>query len=54
MNQVVSVALVAQQEVEDDAATTIALPGEETENVVARKKVVQRPVYFVSSLLQGA
>jgi hypothetical protein len=50
-NQVVSAALVAQREVEDNAAAANAPPGEATDNVAARKKVVQWPVYFISSLL---
>nr|XP_020182083.1 uncharacterized protein LOC109767769 [Aegilops tauschii subsp. strangulata] len=75
MNQVVSAALVAQRETDEEAAAAAVPSGGETEPVVvgsdidqekveqvseassktaARKKVVQRPVYFVSSLLQRA
>jgi hypothetical protein len=39
-NQVASAALVAQREVEDEAATATALLGEGTETIMARKKVV--------------
>ena len=74
-NQVVSVALVAQREVDEDAATALDAARDKTEasmaepdadpeeyqkasegssKEVAKRKVVQRPVYFVSSLLQGA
>jgi hypothetical protein len=53
-NQVVSIALVAQHEVEDEAAAATAPPRDGTKTIAARKKVVQRPVYLVSSLLQGA
>ena len=70
MNQVVSAALVAQREVDEEAAAATgpssdklgfspaesggdkegyALSNEATQ----KKKMVQRPVYFVSSLLQG-
>ena len=74
-NQVVSMTLVAQQQVEE-AAATARVPSREgsghtpagsnqdqdreeqgsgdSPKVAARKKVVHRPVYFVSSLLQGA
>jgi hypothetical protein len=73
-NQVVSVALVVQQEVEETATSASVPSRKERENNparldvdqdkeehgsegnpkdAARKKVVQRPVYFVSSLLQG-
>ena len=64
-NQVVSAALVAQREV-DEAESEQRSAESEKEQVsnehgnknnpkdVARMKVVQRPVYFVSSLLQGA
>ena len=71
----VSAALVAQQKVDEEAAATTVLSGDETEPVgeglgtdqgkleqvskgspetATKKKVVQQPLYFVSSLLQGA
>ena len=81
-NQVVSAALVAQREVDEEAVTasepadgkpkippagpgagkarppaksdaTKAVPAQSSE-VVQKKKMMQHPVYFVSSLLQGA
>ena len=63
-NQVVSAALVEQREVEEaESEQSLARPdenqdGEEHDSGdnpkdAARKKVVQRPVYFVGSLLQG-
>ena len=64
-NQVVSVALVAQQEV--DEAESEPGPAEREKDRgsnehnsesnpkdTTRKKVMQRPLYFVSSLLEGA
>ena len=64
-NQVVSAALVAQREVgeEESEQTTTESEKDQGSNEhgnesnpkdATRKKVVQRPVYFVSSLLQGA
>ena len=70
-NHVVSVALVAEREVDEEVATTTGAPRDKPEPSLAgsgagkegsvqlteriqKKKVVQRPVYFVSSLLQGA
>ena len=58
-NQVVSAALVAQREIDDEviAATEPDAVGAETTRPVGvppRKKMMQHPVYFVSSLLQGA
>ena len=58
-NQVVSAALVAQREIDDEliAATEPDAVGAETPRLVRvppRKKMMQHPVYFVSSLLQGA
>src|SRR4051812_19976935 len=58
-NQVVSAALVAQREVDDEemAATepdTTSVEATQLVEVPPKKKVMQRPVYFVSSLLQGA
>ena len=61
----VSVALVAQREVDEADSGHITAESEKDQNNdehgnesnpkdAARKKVVQRPVYFVSSLLQGA
>ena len=82
MNQVVSAALVAQREVDEEAVATAGLadgkpeippagpdaskarpPAEsdairtgpmQSKEVVQKKKMMQHPVYFVSSLLQGA
>ena len=64
-NQVVSAALVAQQEVDEKESGQRPAGPEKDQSIsehdnndnpkdAARKKVVQRPVYFVSSLLQGA
>ena len=81
-NQVVSAALVAQREVDEEAAAMAELTDGEPElsparlgpgkagpparfdasvtgptqlsEVVQKKKMMQHPVYFVSSLLQGA
>ena len=69
-NQVVSAALVAEREADDEPATTAdassnkqgASPtssgpdrdGSAQEHDKMQKRMVQRPVYFVSSLLQGA
>ena len=64
-NQVVSAALVAQREMDEAESGQTAAESEEDQNSskhgnecnpkdATRKKVVQRPVYFVSSLLQGA
>ena len=64
-NQVVSAALVAQREVDEaESKHRSAESDKDQDNSehgdegnpkdMARKKVVQRPVYFVSSLLQGA
>src|SRR3990170_3277067 len=64
-NQVVSAALVAQREVDEaESEQILAESGKDQDSSehdsesnpkdAARKKVVQRPVYFVSSLLQGA
>ena len=61
----VSAALVAQREVDKAESGQITAESEKDQNNnehvnesnpkdAARKKVVQRPVYFVSSLLQGA
>ena len=66
----VSAALVAEREADDDPATTADASsdkqgassassgpdkdGSAQEHEKMRKKMVQRPVYFVSSLLQGA
>src|SRR3954463_3800620 len=59
MNQVVSAALVAQREVDDEemAATepdATSVEATQLVEVPPKKKVMQHPVYFVSSLLQGA
>src|SRR4051812_462772 len=70
-NQVVSAALVAEREADDEPATTASAsddkqgasptssgPGKgesaQAQGEVQKKRMVQRPVYFVSSLLQGA
>ena len=58
-NQVVSTALVAQREVDDEvmAATEPGTTNAETTQPVEvppKKKMMQHPVYCVSSLLQGA
>ncbi|SPT21169.1 unnamed protein product [Triticum aestivum] len=69
-NQVVSAALVAEREADDEPATaasassdkqgaslTSSGPDKDEPALIheeIRKKMVQRPVYFVSSLLQGA
>ena len=58
-NQVVSAALVAQREIDDEviAATEPGATSAEMTRPVGvqpRKKMMQHPVYFVSSLLQGA
>ena len=58
-NHVVSAALVAQREVDDKvmAATEPDTTNAETTQPVEvppKKKMMQHPVYFVSSLLQGA
>ena len=64
-NQVVSAGLVAQREVDEvekelsptDPKKDQDSNEHDSENIpkdTARKKVVQRPMYFVSSLLQGA
>ena len=64
-NQVVSAALVAQREVDEAKSEQRLVESERDKDNnehnnesnpkdAARKKVVQRPVYFVSSLLQGA
>ena len=64
-NKVASVALVAQREVDEAESGQVMAESEKDQNnsehdnesnpkEAARKKVVQRPVYFVSSLLQGA
>ena len=64
-NQVVSAALVAEWEVgETESEQSPTRPDEDQDKEesdircnpkdAARKKVVQRPVYFISSLLQGA
>ena len=61
----VSAALVAQREAEDAESGQITAESAEEQDSskhgnesspkdAARKKVVQRPLYFVSSLLQGA
>ena len=61
----VSAALVAQQKVDEGESEQRPAESEKDQDInehdnesnpkdVARKKVVQRPVYFVSSLLQGA
>ena len=58
-DQVVSAALVAQREI-DDEEMAVAEPDttnvETTQpvEVLPEKKMMQHPVYFVSSLLQGA
>jgi hypothetical protein len=63
-NQVVSAALVAQREVDEAESEQRPAESEKDQDSnehgnesnpkdAARKKVVQRPVYFVSSLLQG-
>src|SRR4051812_40996511 len=63
-NQVVSAALVVQREVDEEAdadkarplaesGATKAMPARSSE-VVPKKKMMHHPVYFVSSLLQGA
>ena len=64
-NQLVSVALVAQREVDEAESEQRLAESEKDQDIsehdnesnpkdVAWKKVVQRPVYFVISLLQGA
>lgn len=58
-NQVVSAALVVQREIDDEviAATEPDATDAETTRpieVPPKKKMMQHPVYFVSSLLQGA
>src|SRR3954464_16078254 len=70
-NQVVSVALVAEREADDEPATAASASSDkqgasptssgpakngsaQAQEEVQKKKMVQRPVYFVSSLLQGA
>jgi hypothetical protein len=74
-NQVVSAALVAEREADDEEAVVaspssdkpesspaksgadeskIAQAKEASQQIVPKKKLVQRPVYFVSSLLQRA
>ena len=58
-NQVVSATLVAQREVSTEAIAMTepdASGAEATQpnEVVQKKKMMQHPVYFVSSLLQGA
>ena len=69
-NQVVSVALVAEREADDEPATTASASSDKQRTSPAssgpdkdgsaqahenmQKRMVQRPVYFVSSLLQGA
>ena len=69
-NQVVSVALVTEREAYDEPATTASTSSDKQGTPPAssgpdkdgsaqmheetQKKMVQRPVYFVSSLLQGA
>jgi len=64
-NQVVSAALVAQREVDEAESEQGPTESDKGQNRsehgsdhapkdTARKKVVQRPMYFVSSLLQGA
>ena len=69
-NQVVSAALVAEREADDEPATTAGASSDKQGASPAssgpdkdgsaqmreeiQKKMVQRPVYFVSSLLQGA
>ena len=64
-NQVVSAALVAHREVDEAESEQRPAKSEKDQDNnehdnksnpkdAARKKVVQRPVYFVSSLLQGA
>ena len=69
-NQVVSVALVAEREANDEPATTADTFGDKQrtspassgpdkdgsaqEHEKVQKRMVQRPVYFVSSLLQGS
>ena len=64
-NQVVSAALVAHREVDEAESEQRPAESEKDHNSdehvnesnpkdAARKKVVQRPVYFASSLLQGA
>ena len=61
----VSAALVAQQKVDEGESEQRPAESEKDQDSdehdnennlqdMARKKVVQRPVYFVSSLLQGA
>src|SRR6187399_217833 len=69
-NQVVSAALVAEREADDEPATTAGASSDKqgasptscgpdkdgsthTQEEI-QKRMVQRPVYFVSSLLQGA
>ena len=65
INQVVSAALVAQREVDEAESEQGPTESDKGQNRsehgsdhapkdTARKKVVQRPMYFVSSLLQGA
>ena len=69
-NQVVSVVLVAEREADDEPATTAGTSSDKQRASPAssgpdkdgsaqarekmQKRMVQRPVYFVSSLLQGA
>jgi hypothetical protein len=70
-NQVVSAALVAQREADEEATPAAGPPSDtagssparidpgktgsaQSEELAQRKKVVQCPVYFVISLLQGA
>src|SRR5215216_23535 len=64
-NQVVSAALVAQREVEEAESEQITAESERDQDSnehgnesnpkdAARKKMMQHPVYFISSLLQGA
>ena len=58
-NQVVSAALVSEREADDEEAAIEEPQADKPESSLARsgadkKKMVQRPVYFVSSLLQGA
>jgi hypothetical protein len=74
MKQVVSAALVAEREADEEEVAAVKPRPDESESSPARlgadkpeivqasqpdqqvvkKKMVQRPVYFVSSLLQGA
>src|SRR4051812_34611646 len=64
-NQVVSAALVARREVDDaESEQGPAEPAKDQDSNehgsesnpkdTARKRVVQRPMYFINSLLQGA